>query len=122
MKEYEKNQSNNELQKIKENNELRSVEVGIVTKLIKDEVEILSDIEVYTDYDNNSENHRVIGFRYNFHSSKGPMTIDDKDVKKVLTYKEFLYTKILKNGKKKIFKYFIGYKNDEKLDQLPQMS
>lgn len=50
------------------------------------------------------------------------MTIDDKDVKKVLTYKEFLYTKILKNGKKKIFKYFIGYKNDEKLDQLPQMS
>ena len=57
-----------------------------------------------------------------FHSCKGPITIDDKDVKKILINKEFLYTKILKNGKKKIFKYFIGYKNDEKLDQLPQMS
>ena len=66
MKEYEKNQSNNELQKIKENNELRSVEMDIVTKFIKDEVEILSDIEVYTDYDN----HRVIGFRYNLCDQK----------------------------------------------------
>lgn len=70
MKEYERNQSNNELQKIKENNELRSVEMDVVTKFIKDEVEILSDIEVYTDYDNNSENHRVIGFRYNLCDQK----------------------------------------------------
>lgn len=70
MKEYEKNQSNNELQKIKENNELRSVEMDVVTKFIKDEVEILSDIEVYTDYDNNSENRRVIGFRYNLCDQK----------------------------------------------------
>ena len=39
--------------------------MDIVTKFIKDQVEILSDIETYTDYDNNSENHRVIGFKYN---------------------------------------------------------
>ena len=40
MKEYRKNQSSNVLKKKKENNELQSVEVGVVTYFIKDKVEI----------------------------------------------------------------------------------
>ena len=37
------------LKKIKENNELKSVEIDVVTNFIKDEVESSSDAEVYTD-------------------------------------------------------------------------
>ena len=35
MKEYRKNQSSNVLKKTKENNKLKSVEVDVVTKIIK---------------------------------------------------------------------------------------
>ena len=45
MKEYRKNQTKNVLKKIKENNELRSIEVDTVTKFIKDEVESSSDVD-----------------------------------------------------------------------------
>ena len=54
MKEYQKNQSNNQL-KIKEHSELKSVEVDVVTKFIKDEVESFSDVEVYTDDGDSAE-------------------------------------------------------------------
>ena len=46
----------------KENIELKSVKVDVVTNFIKDEVESFSDTEVYTDEDN-SEEDRVIGFK-----------------------------------------------------------
>lgn len=54
------------MKKIKENDELKTVEVNVVTNFIKDEVESLSDAEVYTDDDNDDddfEEDRVIGFR-----------------------------------------------------------
>ena len=38
-KEHKNNQSNKALRKLKENNELKSVKVGVVTKFIKDEIE-----------------------------------------------------------------------------------
>ena len=47
MKEYRKNQSNSVLKKIKENNELKSVEVDVVTNFIFDEVERFSyDVDI----------------------------------------------------------------------------
>lgn len=46
-----KNQSNNGLKKIKENDELKLVEADVIPNFIKDEVEIYSDAEVYTDDD-----------------------------------------------------------------------
>ena len=46
-----KNQSNNGLKKIKENDELKRVEVDVIPNFIKDEVEIYSVAEVYTDDD-----------------------------------------------------------------------
>ena len=57
------------MKKIKENDELKTVEVNVVTNFIKDEVESLSDAEVYTDDDDDDdddfEEDRVIGFRWN---------------------------------------------------------
>ena len=67
MEEYRKNQYNNLLKKLKENDELKSVEVNLVTNFIKDKVESSSDAEVYTDDDydyddDDSEEDRIIGF------------------------------------------------------------
>lgn len=49
LKEYRKRYWNNELKKIKENNELKSVEVDAISNFIKDEVEGFPDADVYTD-------------------------------------------------------------------------
>ena len=52
MKEYGKNQSKNVSKKVKENNELKSAKVGVITKSIKDEVESSADddnVDVYDD-------------------------------------------------------------------------
>ena len=57
LKEYRKSQSNNVFKKIKKNDDLKSVEVNMVTKLIKDEVE--SSI----DDDNHDGQNKIIGFR-----------------------------------------------------------
>ena len=65
MKEYTKNQSNNDLRKIKENSELKSAEVDVETNFSEYEVDSSSYVEVYAD-DNNDNKHeqdRVIGFR-----------------------------------------------------------
>ena len=56
------------MKKIEENDELKTVEVNVVTNFIKDEVESLSDAEVYTDDDDDDddddeEEDRVIGVR-----------------------------------------------------------
>ena len=50
------------MKKIKENNELKSVEVDVLTPFIKDEVESFPTAEVYTD-DNDYEEDRVVGCR-----------------------------------------------------------
>ena len=67
MEEYRKNQYNNLLKKLKENDELKSVEVNLVTNFIKDKVESSSDAEVYIDDDydyddDDSEEDRTIEF------------------------------------------------------------
>ena len=67
MEEYRKNQYNNLLKKLKENDELKSVEVNLVTNFIKDKVESSSVAEVYTDDDydyddDDSEEDRTIEF------------------------------------------------------------
>lgn len=65
MKEYTKNQSNNDLRKIKENSELNSAEIDVETNFIEYEVDSSSYVEVYAD-DNNDNKHEqdsVIGFR-----------------------------------------------------------
>ena len=49
--------------KIKENSNLESVKVDVVTNFIKNEVESFSDAENYTGDDNYSKEDRVIGFR-----------------------------------------------------------
>ena len=51
------------LRQLKENDELRSVEMYLVTNFIKDEVESFSDAEVYTDDNDDSEEDKVIEFR-----------------------------------------------------------
>ena len=61
MSEYQKDQSNNDLKNLKENNKLKRVKVYVVTNCFKDEEENLSDSTVYTDDD--SVGDRVIGFR-----------------------------------------------------------
>ena len=69
MKEYRKNQSNNVLNNIKENNKLKFVEVVVVTNFIKDEVESFFDIDnVFVDDDDDieaddDEQYNIIGFR-----------------------------------------------------------
>ena len=50
------------IKKIKENNELKRVEVDVLTPFIKHEVESFPAAEVYTD-DNDYEEDRVLGFR-----------------------------------------------------------
>ena len=47
MKVYRRNQSNNVLEKLKENDESKSIEVDVVSISIKDEVKISFDAEVY---------------------------------------------------------------------------
>lgn len=47
MKVYQRNQSNNVLEKLKENDESKSIEVDVVSISIKDEVKISFDAEVY---------------------------------------------------------------------------
>lgn len=61
MKEYTKSQSNNLLKKIKENIELKSVELEIVTNFIKDEGESFSnDVDADTNNGvNNDEEDKV---------------------------------------------------------------
>ena len=61
MKKYRKNQFNNVLKKIKDNNELKSIGVNVVTNFIKDEVKSFSNADVYTD-DGDSEEEST-GFR-----------------------------------------------------------
>ena len=66
MKDYGKNQSDNKLKKIKENDELKTIEVNVVTKYIEDEVETSSDgdVDVEVDVvDNDDEWDRINGFR-----------------------------------------------------------
>ena len=63
MKEYRKNYSNNVSKKTKENQELKNIEVGMVTNFIKNKIESLSDADVYTDDDYDSEEDKIIGFR-----------------------------------------------------------
>lgn len=63
MKEYRKNYSNNVSKKTKENHELKNIEVGMVTNFIKNKIESLSDADVYTDDDYDSEEDKIIGFR-----------------------------------------------------------
>ena len=63
MKKRKKNQSNKTLKKIKENNDLKSVEVDLFTNFVKDEVKCFSDPEVCSDHDDDPEEYRVIGFR-----------------------------------------------------------
>ena len=60
MKEYRKIRFNKVLKKLKENNELKSVEVDVVTSLIKDEVEGFFYAEIYTDDNSEAE---VSGFK-----------------------------------------------------------
>ena len=43
MEEYKKNRSNNVLKTLKENSELKRVEIDVVTNFIKQEVESFSD-------------------------------------------------------------------------------
>ena len=66
MKDYGKNQSNNKLKIIKENDELKTIGVNVVTKYIEDEVETSSDgdVDVEVDVvDNDDEWDRINGFR-----------------------------------------------------------
>ena len=63
LKEYTKPHSNNVLEKTKENNQLRSAKVAVVTACNKDELESLSNAEVFTNYDYNPEEDKVFGFR-----------------------------------------------------------
>ena len=51
------------MDKIKENNELKSVDINAVTNFIEDVVESSSDAEVYTYGYDNFEEDRVVGFR-----------------------------------------------------------
>lgn len=65
MKEYWQSQSNNVLKKIEDNDELKSIEVDVVTNFIKDKVESCSN-DVDGDSDDNiddDEENMVIGFR-----------------------------------------------------------
>ena len=65
MKEYWQSQSNNVLTKIEDNDELKSIEVDVVTNFIKDKVESCSN-DVDGDSDDNiddDEENMVIGFR-----------------------------------------------------------
>lgn len=64
MKEYRKSHSKNVLE-ITRNNELKNVEIDVITNFIKDKVESSSDEEIYTDDDGDSEENKVIGFREN---------------------------------------------------------
>ena len=63
MKKQKKYYSNNVLRKIKENNELKNVEVDLLTTFIKGEVERFSDAEVYNDDVYDSEKDKVTVFR-----------------------------------------------------------
>ena len=64
MKEYRKSHSKNVLE-ITRNNELKNVEIDVITNFMKDKVESSSDEEIYTDDDGDSEENKVIGFREN---------------------------------------------------------
>lgn len=63
-KEHKNNQSNKALRKLKENNELKSVKVGVVTRFIKDEIENTVDsADVDSDDVVDDEQDRITGFR-----------------------------------------------------------
>lgn len=51
------------MEKIYENNELKSVEVDVVCNFIKDEVKNFPNAEVYTDVDDDSKEDRFNRFR-----------------------------------------------------------
>ena len=59
-----KNRSSNMFKKLKDNIELKRVEVDALASFIKDETESSSNAKVYFDYDN-SEEGRFVEFRYN---------------------------------------------------------
>ena len=65
MKEYWQSQSNNVLKKIEDNDELKSIEVDVVTNFIKDKVESCSnDVDGDSDDDiDDDEENMVTGFR-----------------------------------------------------------
>ena len=67
MNRHTKNQCNNKFKLIKQNNELESVEEGVVTNSIKDKIESFPNDDIYTDDDyNDDENYekdRIIGFK-----------------------------------------------------------
>ena len=46
------------------------------------------------------------------------MALENVDIKKTLIFEGFPYGKIGKNGNKKDFKYFIGYKNNNRVKTL----
>ena len=57
-----KNRSNNMFKKLKDNSELKRVEVDALASFFKDEIESFSNAKFYFDYDN-SEEDRFIEFR-----------------------------------------------------------
>ena len=54
-REYRKNQYNNALKKLKENDGLKGVDVDVVINFIKDIIDIFYDAEVYTDDDDDDD-------------------------------------------------------------------
>ena len=62
LKEYRKKSPQIVLKKIKENNELKSAEVDVISKIIKVEVESSTDDDDDDD-DDDDEQDRMIGFR-----------------------------------------------------------
>ena len=52
--------------------------------------------------------------KQDFRSSKTTVDINDRDFNKILLSDKFAYGK----NKRKVFKYFIGYKNSEKVNPL----
>ena len=71
MKKCRKNQFSNALKKTKENHELKSVEVNMVTKFIKDEAQssanechiVYDDVNDHVDINDCDKQERIIGLR-----------------------------------------------------------
>ena len=62
-RQYWRNWFNNLLKKIKEKNELKSVEVDVISNLVKDDVEIDVDFDDDDDDDDDDDEDWVIRFR-----------------------------------------------------------
>ena len=61
MKECRKNEYNNALERLKENDGLKGVDADAVINFIKNNIDSFSDVEVYTDDDDDSKKDSFIG-------------------------------------------------------------